>query len=340
MRRLVVVLTAVVIGSCSSDTSTSDTLSPTTTTLLAATSTSFDSTATAPPDPSTTVVSTTTTAAPTTTAAASATTAPPAPSTDVAAAFIGGQGDGFWLPLGYWDGSAWVQSGEESESTPLEFPAATGDSLRVTGLDVAPSQLALGDSGEACFDGRIGFAVDVAVPVPDPPGFGYSGIGVVGNWEIQPRPADQVGLEVDEYRQIGATFADDLGVDGTAGEVVQVVRTDLDGDGMEEVLVAFEHAEESIRGAPGDYSVVYVRAPQIDGSVDDSVVFSWFVEPDLPAEEIPFMTMARVLGVADLNGDGRMEVALHTWYYEGAGVTVFEFDGDRLTEVMGNGCGS
>ena len=43
------------------------------------------------------------------------------------------------------------------------------------------------------------------------------------------------------------------------------------------------------------------------------------------------MNMARVLGVADLNGDGRMEVALHTWYYEGAGVTVFEFDGDGVT---------
>jgi hypothetical protein len=35
-----------------------------------------------------------------------------------------------------------------------------------------------------------------------------------------------------------------------------------------------------------------------------------------------------------------MEVALHTWYYEGAGVTVFEFDGDGLTQVMGNGCGA
>ena len=57
------------------------------------------------------------------------------------------------------------------------------------------------------------------------------------------------------------------------------------------------------------------------------MVFSSFVDPDLPDDELPFINMARVLGVADLNGDGRMEVALHTWYYEGAGVTVFEFDG-------------
>jgi hypothetical protein len=338
MRRLVVILAAVVLASCSTDTSTSsESLTPTTTTSVADTAPTLDPTTTVLPDASTTAP--TTTAAPTTTETPPTTT-PPVPSTDVAAAFIGLAGDTYWLPLGYWDGSAWVQTGEESESTPLEFPAAPGDPLRVTGLALAPSQTALGDIGEACFDGRIGFVVDVAVPTPEPPGFGYSAIGVVGDWEIQPRPAGQVGLEVDEYRQIGAAFADDLGVDGTLGEVVQVVRTDLDGDGMEEVLVTFEHAEESIRGAPGDYSVVYLRAPRIDGSVTDTVVFSWFVEPDLPEEEIPFMMMARVLGVADLNGDGRMEVALHTWYYEGAGVTVFEFDGDSLTQVMGDGCGA
>ncbi len=338
LRRLVVLPVAVVGASCSTDTTTSsdDTLSPTTT-LVANTSTTVPAVATtAPAETSTTVA--TTAAAPTTDAAV--TTAPAAPSSEIAAAFIGGAEGDFWLPLGYWDGTDWVQLGEEGDATPLEFPAATGDPIRVTGLELAPVATALGDSDEACFDGQTGFAVDVAAPTPEPPGFGYSAIAVAGDWEIQPRPTNQVGLQIDEYRQIGATFADDLGVDGTLGKVVQVVRTDLDGDGMEEVLVAFEYAEESIRGAPGDFSIVYVRAPRIDGSVEDSVVFSSFVEPDLPDDELPFITMARVLGVADLNGDGRMEVALHTWYYEGAGVTVYEFDGDRLAQVMGNGCGA
>jgi hypothetical protein len=209
----------------------------------------------------------------------------------------------------------------------------------VTGLGLAPSQTALGDSGEACFDGRIGFVVDVAVPTPEPPGFGYSAIGVVGDWEIQPRPADQVGLEVDEYRQIGAAFADDLSVDGTLGEVVQVVRTDLDGDGMEEVLVTFENTESAV-GERGDYSIIYMRSPQIDGSVADSVVLHSLVDPNLADDGFPFMFRVRLLGVADLNGDGKMEVAVHTWYYEGAGITVFEFDGDSLTQVMSNGCGA
>jgi hypothetical protein len=329
-----VVAGAVVITSCSTDSSTSTgTLTPTTT-LLATTSTTV-----AAPVPTVPADSTTTTTSTTTTVAPSATTTSPAASSEVAAAFVGGPDDDFWLPLGYWDGSAWVQLGEESEATPLEFPAATGDALHVTGLDLAPGTAPLGGAGEACFDERVGFAVDVAVPNPEPPGFGYSGIGVVGDWEIQPRPANQLGLQIDEYRQIGAAFADDLGVDGTAGKVVQVVRSDLDGDGMEEVLVAYEHFESPF-GAPGDFSIVYLRAPQIAGPVVDTVVFSSFVATDLPDDQLPFMNLARVLGVADLNGDGRMEVALRTWYYEGAGVSVFEFDGDGVAAVMSNGCGA
>jgi hypothetical protein len=335
MRRLAVLLAAVAVASCSTDTTTSsDTLTPTTTILA---TTTVPGAVAPSPDPASTVAATTT-ASPTTTAPPGTTT-PPAPSTEVAAAFVGGPQGDHWLPLGYWDGAGWVQTGEEDETTPLEFPAAPGDPIRVTGLGVTAAATTLGASGEACFDGRVGFAVDVPVAEPDPPGFGYSAIGVVADWEIQPRSAEQVGLEVDEYRQIGATFADELGVDGTLGEVEQVVRTDLDGDGMEEVLVAFEHFETPF-GAPGNFSVVYLRAPKVSGPVVDTVIFSSFVEPDLPDEEIPFMHLARVLGVADLNGDGRMEIALRSWYYEGAGVTVFEFGGDTATPVLDNGCGA
>ena len=182
-----------------------DTLSPTTT-LFSDISTTTVAPTTLPSDAPTTVA--TTTAPPTTDA--TTTTALAAPSAEIAAAFVGGSEGEFWLPLGYWDGSGWVQLGEEGDAVPLEFPAATGDAIRVTGLDVTPVATALGDSDEACFDGQVGFAVDVAVPTPEPPGFGYSGIAVAGDWEIQPRPTQQVGLQIDEYRQIGATFADDL----------------------------------------------------------------------------------------------------------------------------------
>jgi hypothetical protein len=49
----------------------------------------------------------------------------------------------------------------------------------------------------------------------------------------------------------------------------------------------------------------------------------------------------RILDVADLNGDGRMEVLVHAWYYEGASVIVYTYDDDgELTEVLATGCGA
>jgi hypothetical protein len=45
--------------------------------------------------------------------------------------------------------------------------------------------------------------------------------------------------------------------------------------------------------------------------------------------------------VADLNGDGRMEVVLSTAYYEGVGVDVWEYVDDDLglTPQISAGCG-
>jgi hypothetical protein len=47
-----------------------------------------------------------------------------------------------------------------------------------------------------------------------------------------------------------------------------------------------------------------------------------------------------VLDVADLNGDGRMEVLVHAWYYEGASVIVYTYDGTDFTQVLATGCGA
>ena len=232
-----------------------------------------------------------------------------------------------------------MQLGEESESTPLEFPAATGDPLRVTGLDLAPATASLGGAGEACFDERVGFAVDVAVPTPEPPGFGYSGIGVVGDWEIQPRRPTRSACRSTSTARSAPRSPTTWASTAPPARSCRWCAATSTATGWRRCSSRSNTSNRPF-GAPGDFSLVYLRAPQISGQVVDTVIFSSFVAPDLPDEQLPFMNLARVLGVADLNGDGRMEVALRTWYYEGAGVTVFEFDGDGATAVMGNGCGS
>ncbi|MEM9746205.1 MAG: hypothetical protein AAF945_05885, partial [Actinomycetota bacterium] len=85
---------------------------------------------------------------------------------------------------------------------------------------------------------------------------------------------------------------------------------------------------------------VYVRVPAADGSVDDRLV-SWYVSQDPEAMESPFPTPGRttVAAVADLNGDGVMEVALRDLFWEYGGISVYAFTDGRLERVMSGGCG-
>jgi hypothetical protein len=176
------------------------------------------------------------------------------------------------------------------------------------------------------------------VATPEPPGFGYSAVAVNAPWTVQPRPTVEAGAAVEEYERIAEELAAGVGVDPTPGGVAQVVRVDLDGDGVEEVVVVFEYVQESLIGAVGDVSVVYARLPEADGSVRDQLLVSAAVTPDM--EDFPVSDRFRVLGAADLNGDGVMELLVRSWYYEGAGVTAFELRGDELVEVLAGGCGS
>ncbi len=51
----------------------------------------------------------------------------------------------------------------------------------------------LGESTEACPDGRIGPTVDVTVPIPDPPGFGYGAVALpTPSWDADTAPAGRV----------------------------------------------------------------------------------------------------------------------------------------------------
>jgi hypothetical protein len=62
--------------------------------------------------------------------------------------------------------------------------------------------------------------------------------------------------------------------------------------------------------------------------------------PVIDPDQIRAITVYDLASVADLNGDGRMEVVLVWSYYEGGGVTGYELQGDRLAPVLEAGCGA
>jgi hypothetical protein len=44
-------------------------------------------------------------------------------------------------------------------------------------------------------------------------------------------------------------------------------------------------------------------------------------------------------GVFDLNGDGKLEVIVHSHYYEGAETTIYDCSGGKCKVVLSVGCG-
>ena len=90
-------------------------------------------------------------------------------------------------------------------------------------------------------------------------------------------------------------------------------------------------------GGPGDFSLVVARLPDAAGGVVDQVLYS-HVTPDTPLD-FPMPDRGHVAAIADVNGDGTMEVAIDVVYWEGSAVEVFELRDGELRSVMNAGCG-
>lgn len=323
---IAVTLVAVLVAACTTEEST--TPAPT---LTSTTSTSTTTTTVAP-----STTSAPTTVEETTTTPASTTTLPSGPADVQVPLLIGGQGGG-WLYLGAWQFDRWA-SAFDDDGDPITPSTGPGTAVTVTNLGL-DSPATLGEFAEACFDEREGPTLDVTVAAPEPPGFGYGALALpTPEWTLSPRQIAVTATGPAAYQAIGeAAFAGDP-VDASLGAVAQVVIADLDGDGDDEAIAVFEHVTaDAITGTPGDLAAVLL----IDTATrESSTALKTFVDQALDPAAFPVTTRYRVIDVADYNGDGRMEVAVHAWYYEGSSVILFEYDGTELVEVLATGCGS
>ena len=306
------------------------------------------------PRPTLTSTTSTTTTPPPTTAttepADTATTAPPEttttpPSTlpsgpaDVVVPLLVGGAQGWLLYLGAWEFDAWSPAFDEDDN-PVTPSVGPGTAVTASNLG-ADTTGSLGPFALSCDDGREGPTIDIDLPDPEPPGTGYGAVVLpTPDWTLTPRRVAVTATGPAAYQAIGeAAFAGDP-VDPSQGSVRQVVVADLDGDGDDEALVVFEGVDETaIIGAPGDLAALLLVDATTRAS---STVEKEFVDVDFDTDSTvqPVIYRFRVLDVADYNGDGRMEVAVLAWYFEGAGVAVYEYDGTQLVPVLRAVCGN
>jgi hypothetical protein len=162
-------------------------------------------------------------------------------------------------------------------------------------------------------------------------------IGSNAKWNPAPRIPQEISAESKEYQTIVKEFLKTNKITKSPVKIKQAFRVDLDGDGTDEVLISATNYKKGIIESQtvGDYSFVLLRKI-VNKKVQNILVWGEFITKK---EELPPPNVYEITGIADLNGDGKMEIVADSAYYEGASQTVFEIQGNKPVAVLEVGCG-
>ncbi|MBM4286483.1 MAG: hypothetical protein FJ128_14750 [Deltaproteobacteria bacterium] len=171
----------------------------------------------------------------------------------------------------------------------------------------------------------------------EPPFFRKSGANIFavgGEFNAQPRLPEFLSTDHETYQGFAAALLKQAGIAKPKVRLTQVIRIDLEGDGVDEVLVAATHYAQGLqvgtRVRPGDYSIVFLRK-LVEGRVETHLVAG-----DIFAKKAaPLATEFRVGALLDLDGDGVLEILVNSRYYEGGGTQVYRLQNQRPVRVLG-----
>ena len=225
--------------------------------------------------------------------------------------------EGNWAPeplivanfgaLGWWDGAGWVQA---TEATPLPISGGEDYQVALFGFEA----ITAGGAEELVCDPLL----NPGVVLEDPELLGGDGepygVAISAPWALTPHLVE-AAEDDGTYAAVAAGLLAERGLTVDDPVIKQVFRTDLEGDGVNEVIVVAEDVPPSLIGEPGDYSIAFMQRV-IDDDIT-TIVFGESVLLETEEGEPPFILSFAVASVADLNGDGRMEIVLDSTVLRG-----------------------
>ena len=164
-------------------------------------------------------------------------------------------------------------------------------------------------------------------------------VGANAAWKILPRLPKKIDLTRAEYKKAVSAALRAKGIITKTIKLTQAFRIDLEGDGTEEVLITATNYAGGVSSSAkkNEYSFVLMRKI-IGGEARNFVVSGDFI-----TKKVDFGAPMEyeISSIADLNGDGKMELVVYAQYYEGGSVEVFEMKAGKLSSVktLNVGCG-
>ena len=167
-------------------------------------------------------------------------------------------------------------------------------------------------------------------------------VGVAGKWNPMPRQAIVESTGSTVYRNAVAALLKKKGIMRPQVNITKVVRVDLEGDGVDEVIINATRVNRWDEGSitpdaqAGDYSLVLLRK-LINRKVQTVILAE---EYHVKAARFSAPNEYDLSAVLDLNGDGIMEIVVDGAYYEGSWKTVYSIQGIKVVDVLNCGCGA
>ena len=166
-------------------------------------------------------------------------------------------------------------------------------------------------------------------------------IGLAATWNALPRKPVTADATQSVYVVAVRDFLKARGIADPKVRITRILRVDLDGDGEEEVLISAtnyftedksDHSAAPFPEAPidtprpGSYSIVILRRVVAAKVQTQLVAGEVYPKPD----ESVAPNVYQVTAVLDLNGDGKLEVIVNSFYYEGGQATIYRCELDKI----------
>jgi hypothetical protein len=160
-------------------------------------------------------------------------------------------------------------------------------------------------------------------------------------WNALPRKARTADTTQQVYVDAVRDFLTGRRISDPKVKITRILRVDLDGDGEDEVLINATNYFTKDNGVPvetpahGSYSIVLLRRVVAGKVQTEFVAGEVYVKDESNAPNV-----YEIPAVLDLNGDGKLEVIVHSHYYEGAETAIYDCSGGKCKAVLSVACGA